>query len=84
MKLRYLPIPAFAISNLLVGSLPVHARPVTAADLSGKMICWGDGHISHSRRTAGPRALITQTANGRSAPTAAGPTSTWKSSRTGP
>ena len=45
MKLRTLPIPAFAISILLAGSLPVHARPVTAADLSDKMICWGDGHI---------------------------------------
>ena len=68
MKLQSLSVAAFAVSLLLAGSLPAHARPVTAADLSGKIICWSDGHIHRSRLTAGPRALITQTANGRSAP----------------
>ena len=45
MKLPSLPIAAFAVSILLVSSSPVQARPVTAADLAGKMICWGDGNI---------------------------------------
>jgi hypothetical protein len=45
MKLSSLPIAAFAISIFLASSSPVDARPVTAADLSGNMICWSNGHI---------------------------------------
>jgi hypothetical protein len=48
MKLSSLPIAAFAISILLASSSPVDAvdaRPVTTADLAGKIICWGDGNI---------------------------------------
>ena len=44
MTLQSLSVAAFAVSVLLV-SLPADARPVTTADLSGKMICWSDGHI---------------------------------------
>src|SRR5271165_6775482 len=44
MKLRPLPLTAFAISVFLA-SAPAVARPVTAADLAGKMICWDDGNI---------------------------------------
>jgi hypothetical protein len=44
MKLPPLPITAFAISIFLV-SARADARPVTAADLGGKIICWGDGNI---------------------------------------
>jgi hypothetical protein len=45
MKLPSLPITAFTISILFVSSSPVLARPVTTADLSGKMICWSNGVI---------------------------------------
>ena len=44
MKLQSLSVATFAISIFLV-SLPVDARPVTTADLSGKMICWSGGVI---------------------------------------
>lgn len=45
MKLQSLSVAAFAVSILVSGSLRAHARPVTTADLSGKMICWSNGHI---------------------------------------
>jgi len=45
MKLQPLPVTVFAISVLLASSLPAHARPVTTADLSGKMICWSSGVV---------------------------------------
>jgi hypothetical protein len=45
MKLQSLSGAAFAISILLASSSPILARPVTTADLSGKMICWSGGVI---------------------------------------
>ena len=45
MKLQSLSVPAFTISILFGSSLPAHARPVTPADLSGKMICWSGGVV---------------------------------------
>jgi hypothetical protein len=43
--MRSLPISALAISIVLALSLPACARPVTAADLAGKIICWADGSV---------------------------------------
>jgi hypothetical protein len=36
---------AFFMALAIIGGFPLvaHARPVTAADLSGKAICWNDG-----------------------------------------
>jgi hypothetical protein len=47
MKLPSLTIAALAISILFASSLPVNARPVTTADLSGKIICWDGGVIQN-------------------------------------
>ena len=44
MKFQSLSLPAFAVSIFVV-SAPADARPVTTADLSGKMICWSGGVI---------------------------------------
>lgn len=44
MTLQSLSAAAFAISIFLV-SAPADARPVTAADVAGKMICWNGGDV---------------------------------------
>jgi len=45
MKHDALLLSAAAVSLLFTSASPAGARPVTTADLAGKIICWGDGNI---------------------------------------